>query len=351
MTKRRSSSERKPATPRVPAPGDVYLSPLREPAVHTGALGDDHLGAVRVLRVTDGSALVATTRWLGREAPVLDDPLLRQTVVNRRFFFRGEPALTWRAGPLSPGLVRLGVLPPTRAEASLECGSHSGGWFDHCAQDALLEWRWENDRAALESEAAARRAAPPPARPARRTHAPMAERTFWGLIARLDWSRAGDDEAVCRPLVDALARRPVKAIVAFEERLADLLYALDGEAWAREIGEHAYRGPGSYLSADLFLYVRLCAVANGRALYAAALRDPRRMPKDLEFEVLLSVAREAYEKKTGLPWEGHLTFRNRETFSNAAGWPSLRPAVAQSPRTRRPAKRTRSKASARRSGP
>ena len=43
------------------------------------------------------------------------------------------------------------------------------------------------------------------------------------------------------------------------------------------------------------------------------------MPKDLEFEALLSLAPNAYELKTGKDFE-YGTGCSYETFSNVAGW-------------------------------
>jgi len=305
---------------RMPIVGGVYLSPLSSPGTSPGALGEGYFGAVRVLRVIERSALVATTTWLSKDRPNLDDPALRETVINNRFLFRNDPSRRWLDAYLPEGLELLGVLEPTAEEARLECNVGGGGWYDHCAQDVLLQWRWENDREAFEAEVEERRNAPQPPRPTKREHKPMALKAFWNLIALLDWTKTGDDDAVIKPLVEALAKHPVKDIIGFEERLADLLYALDGEVYAREIGEGAYKGPGSYLSADWFLYVRLCAVAGGEALYREILRDPRAMPKDVEFESLLYVAGKAYELKTGEYWEGHSTFHDYETFSNKEGW-------------------------------
>ncbi len=50
----------------------------------------------------------------------------------------------------------------------------------------------------------------------------MGEDLFWKIIALLDWRRAGDDDAVLRPAVEALSRRSVEDICAFDELLAPL---------------------------------------------------------------------------------------------------------------------------------
>lgn len=148
----------------------------------------------------------------------------------------------------------------------------------------------------------------------------LSEAEFWRLIAKLDWQQTGDDEAVCAPLVAALATKPVAAIEAFEERLAQKLHALDTEARAREIGELAYIGSGDGFSVDQFLYARCCVVANGQRQYETVLADPKQMPKDMEFEALLGVAAAAYEAKTGAAWD-FTPMVSYETFANGNGWP------------------------------
>jgi len=147
----------------------------------------------------------------------------------------------------------------------------------------------------------------------------MTEADFWELIGKLDWDRTGDDAAVIKPVVEALARRSVSDIEQFEAILAERLFSLDTEQHARQIGKWAYSGPDTEFSVDFFLYVRCCVVANGRAFFENALKNPARMPKDVEFEALLSVAGEAHRLKTG----EEFTFVppvSYETFANAAGW-------------------------------
>jgi hypothetical protein len=138
-------------------------------------------------------------------------------------------------------------------------------------------------------------------------------------MALLDWDETGDDDAVVEPVVAALSERSIEDIQTFEDHLAEKLHALDTEAHAREIGEHAYQGPGAPFSPDWFLYVRSCIVANGRSTYEQVLADPKKMLKDLEFETLLYVAAKAYERKTGKEFT-YSPPTSYETFRNEAGW-------------------------------
>src|SRR5919197_2245020 len=127
----------------------------------------------------------------------------------------------------------------------------------------------------------------------------MTEAEFWNLIAHLDWGRTGDDEAVVEPVVESLSSRDVADIEAFEELLAHKLFSLDTVGHARAIGKYAFKGSDEGFSVDLFLYARCCVVANGRKFFEQVLADPSKMPKDMEFEALLSVAAKAHERKTG----------------------------------------------------
>ena len=61
-------------------------------------------------------------------------------------------------------------------------------------------------------------------------------------------------------------------------------------------------------------------VANGREFFDKVLHEPSLMPKDMEFEALLSVARDAYSIKTGGDDLEHVPKCSYETFSNKEGW-------------------------------
>ncbi len=147
----------------------------------------------------------------------------------------------------------------------------------------------------------------------------MSEEVFWRIIDLLNWRKTGDDDAVIEPAVKALAKMGGENVRRFADILAEKLYALDTRAHALEIGEYAYDPVKDYVSADWFLYVRCCVVANGKARYEQVLADPKTMLKDLEFEALLTIAPEAYERATGEEYD-HLSPLSYETFSNREGW-------------------------------
>lgn len=147
----------------------------------------------------------------------------------------------------------------------------------------------------------------------------MTEDRFWALIALLDWDKTGDNDAVIKPVIAALAGSGIRDIYEFEDILSQKLFALDGLAYAQNIGTSAYQ-PGQYFSPDVFLYARCCAVANGRDLYYAALQYPEKMPRDLDFAPLLRIAEAAYTRKTGQPYHQYVPAFPVETYSNEAGW-------------------------------
>jgi hypothetical protein len=147
----------------------------------------------------------------------------------------------------------------------------------------------------------------------------MSDGEFWRLIGLLDWTKEGDDEAVLHPVVTALQEKSEQDVAEFQEILARKLYALDGRRWARESGPGIWWSEPGSLSVDGFLYARCVVVANGKAFYERVLTDPKAMPKDMEFESLLYVARNALKDKTGAD-DGFDTKVSFETFSNKGGW-------------------------------
>jgi hypothetical protein len=143
----------------------------------------------------------------------------------------------------------------------------------------------------------------------------LPSKAFWEIVKLIPLD--ADD-----PLEEArkkLASLTEKKIKQFEEALAQKLYKLDTEKHAREIGEQAYRGEDYYFSPDYFLYVRCMAVAKGKILYDKVVEQPSLMPKDEEFEELLTLASEAYEEKTGEEFD-YVPSKDYETFSNEKGW-------------------------------
>jgi Protein of unknown function (DUF4240) len=124
----------------------------------------------------------------------------------------------------------------------------------------------------------------------------MNEAEFWKIISKVDRKALGrgDNDAAVRPVFMTLCLKSETELKAFEEILAQKLYALDGEIYAKNAGEWNY-------SDDAFLYVRLYVVARGQKYYAAVLNDPLKMPKSIKqwCEALLSPHKYAWARLTG----------------------------------------------------
>jgi hypothetical protein len=149
----------------------------------------------------------------------------------------------------------------------------------------------------------------------------MNEEEFWRLIELLDWSRAGDDQAVCAPVVAALSEKSVPDFQRFTDLMGAVLYAIDTREHARYgyLGEADPDNGDDYISPDDFLYLRCAVVANGHEYYQRVLADPSQMPQDMEFEALLYVDDYAYLAKTGedYDYDAKLSY---ESFSNTEAW-------------------------------
>jgi hypothetical protein len=317
--------------------GDVFAVPL---PVNAHGL---RYAAVRVLGANQPSALtlpqhmIAMTPFIGPELPTLDDPALREVLRFDGLGHTGQPIIVICCGAFPRDTVKVGNLPLSEDDRRhpFSVGTGQAGpdgmvtGFPlvgpispaRFGADAWREWRWRNDRAAFEAESAAARAETNRLQ-ATRIHAPkkpMPVGAFWRLIALLDWEKSGDDDAVVAPVVKALAAGSVAAIKAFAETLAHMLFLLDTQQHAEQIGQAAWKGEGEPFSVDAFLYARCAAVANGRAFFQRVLESPSSMPKDIEFEALLYVPAAAYEERTGKTWD-YETGCSSETFSNRAGW-------------------------------
>ena len=89
---------------------------------------------------------------------------------------------------------------------------------------------------------------------------PTDDEAFWTIIAKFSWTKPDNGDAVLAPAVKVLAKLPVEDITAFDDLLAAKLFALDGEAFAREIGAEAFRRRGEYFAALAVLCVGHSAI-------------------------------------------------------------------------------------------
>lgn len=145
----------------------------------------------------------------------------------------------------------------------------------------------------------------------------MSKKDFFKLLDMLDWDKQGDDEAVLEPLITYLSQQEDETIFLFDDKMAQLLYALD----TKKIAKWAYMDE-DYFSADGFLYTRCIALVNGEAFYDAILNGRRRLDSKMEFESILYVAMEAWAKRHAkdVSEYPYITKVSYETGSNKEGW-------------------------------
>jgi len=151
---------------------------------------------------------------------------------------------------------------------------------------------------------------------------PMDENLFWEIIASFNWKKLGNDDAVMLPALKRLAALPVTDIFAFDNILAEKLYQLDGAKYADACYPvKSFIGGKPYISVDDFLYSRCVVVVNGSDYYNHIMQNPKNWPVDSEFESVLYLASNAYERKTkGQEEYPHIPEPSFETYSNQVAW-------------------------------
>ncbi len=145
----------------------------------------------------------------------------------------------------------------------------------------------------------------------------VTEDFFWKIIGLLDWTQT-DNQAIVALAIEKLSSLPVRQLYEFQDMMSEKLYLLDEKKYARHIGQLAWQESRPF-SADHFLDVRACVIANGREYFNHVVQHPEEMPKDLWFEPLVYLVPKAYRKKTGKEFS-YLPAFNYQTFSNESGW-------------------------------
>ncbi len=143
----------------------------------------------------------------------------------------------------------------------------------------------------------------------------FSEEQFWQLIDLFDWKQK-KRAAIIQPAVDALSKMPVSAIYLFEDSLSEKLFNIDTKQHA---AAYMKQQTDDYFSVDDFLYVRCAVVAEGKSYYENIAENPSALQADIDFEHILSIAAEAYNRKTGRAFE-YSPLYNYETKSNIAKW-------------------------------
>jgi Protein of unknown function (DUF4240) len=137
---------------------------------------------------------------------------------------------------------------------------------------------------------------------------------FWAAIESVNQSALDREEEnlALQPLTQALELFSFAEIEGFEQYLAEVLFAIDGEDFFNASGE---------TSGDAFLYCRCYVVAKGLQFYNAVLQQPALMPNK-DCESLLYVARKAWAAKTGEEEDAwpFIASVDYETGCNAERW-------------------------------
>lgn len=150
----------------------------------------------------------------------------------------------------------------------------------------------------------------------------MKTEEFWKCIDMIDSEavRFGDEEGGLEPLIGHLEQLSEEQLKGFDDRLAEVLYALD----TLEHYKHTAAAEGMTAGDDGFLYARCWVVSQGRDYYESVLKDPTKMPPTFEewCESLLYVTQFAWENSGR---DGEWTYDapvSYETGQNTKCWPS-----------------------------
>ncbi|MBD7937123.1 DUF4240 domain-containing protein [Cytobacillus sp. Sa5YUA1] len=282
------------------------------------SLPDGRYGAIRVADQIDNSYLIITTPYLGTEIPSIENELLGDILLQNRFFYNNDKALIWVEGKKPNEVVYIGNIP---VSGKIICSSFGGKWDKSVGIAVFLEWLWEYDRENFEKEIQEEeKRINVEYKKSQEPKKMMKDETFWTIISLLNFNDENDEEEILEPAVHTLAKMSVKDIKEFEEALAYKLYLLDTKEHAKNIGEYSYDEENqNYFSPDLFLYFRCSVITEGKEFFEITIKNPQNMSQDNSFEPLLSLASEAYTRRTGKEFE-YITGCDIESFSNIEGW-------------------------------
>ena len=312
--------------------GDIYIAKLER----------GFYGAFKVLQIgklskikDDDLLMVAVLDFISEEKPTLnalvDSKILFQEKFNQNYWNIHFVSSNEKYNNLK-SYEYLGNIPSSEFEKSIDFelgddGAYhiglSGDMHQNYPNQAFLEWRWRNEREQYENEIAVRKEESRLARERhrRRSMKPkkmLNDTLFWEIIAKIDWKKEDDEERM-RPAIEFLTMKKVSEIKQFQENLTYKLFQLDTKEHAKNIGEESFVNNDTFFSVDYFLYVRCCVIANGKTVFENTLNNPIEMPKDLDFEALLYLANEAYEKRMHKKLD-YETGCDYETYSNLKGW-------------------------------
>lgn len=132
----------------------------------------------------------------------------------------------------------------------------------------------------------------------------LGENEFWDLIESARRETDGDDDALANVLISRITSRSLVEIIEFDQ----CFHSLSNRVYTSHLWCTAYVACGG-CSDDGFEYFRAWLIGRGKKTFYAALENPESLIVELdqlkqnegtpENEMLLYVARSAYEEKTG----------------------------------------------------
>jgi len=317
--------------------GDIFITKLER----------DFFGAFKVIKKgksffeeIDGDLMmIGILDYVDKEKPKLNNEKLNQILCCKRFLCSNEYSIEFFTdNPKYNDLTKfeyLGNKPMTNFEKSIDFKLGDGisglkGGFplagvieSNFGNTAFYEWRWINEKEEFQKEVKLQEEKSRIAREEyrKRSMKPkkmLEDNIFWEVINKIDWTKEDDEKRMILS-INFLSKKKVSEIKQFQENLSYKLYQLDTKEHAKNIGKESYKNEETHFSVDYFLYVRCCVIANGKEFFENTLNNPRKMPKDLDFEPLLYLAEQAYEKRMNKELE-YETGCDYETFSNIKGW-------------------------------
>ncbi|MFB8427114.1 DUF4240 domain-containing protein [Priestia megaterium] len=292
--------------------GDIFATPLPL----------NKYGAIKVINIIENSYLIGITAYIDDKLPTLDSKDIYQILITESLLNgEEEPLFEWVDGRVPKDLIFIGNIPLTKEEIGIESNIYGGKWSKECGIAVYYKWRETTDPTGFKLEM--KRKIEKADSYIKTEHIPkpkkmMEDQEFWNIISLFDWDKQ-DEEEIIDPAVNKLATFTVWNIRRFEESLSYKLFLLDTLEHAKEIGEYSFSEKNQNFSPDLFLYARCAAIAAGKQVFENILNDPKQMVKDAEFEILLSLASQAYYLKKGKDFD-YISGCNYETFSNKKGW-------------------------------
>lgn len=292
--------------------GDTFLVPFE----------DGRFGAVRVLRTKKNkydpdneAALIYATTYIDSEVPILDDPRIQEVLLDSRF--RNFPAIGWAYDSRPELFTYIGHKPLSKEEEALNSLGPmpwAGGY------SAYQNWKHINDKDSLEAEQKKAELKRFEKEKLRHKDAMLLDDDqFWELINKVNIRLKG--KRAISNLVSSLAELGIDSINRFYETLAFKLYLLDTKEHAKYMYPDSYDTPKDVvmLSEDGFLYDRCGIIVLGQIEYEKYLSNPSEIRNIQDFELLLSVAAEAYKKAANSEYD-YCSCYSFETFSNYDGW-------------------------------